>query len=151
MILQKLWAEIVCTGENHLFFKNNMIWMVFRERYCNASPNKSIQDIFYILLCLYFHSLSNQLIWVQFKALKVVHRYLWILPYQKRVELMYNWSFLFVVLHKPTLLPSTLNSDSINLKTVIFLALKVIQNIWQIREGNTFFQRLYCIKTFNHK
>ena len=24
-------------------------------------------------------------------------------------KLMYNWSFLFVVLHKPTLLPSTFN------------------------------------------
>ena len=25
-------------------------------------------------------------------------------------KLMYNWSFLFVVLHKPTLLPSTFNN-----------------------------------------
>ena len=25
-------------------------------------------------------------------------------------KLMYNWSFLFIVLHKPTLLPSTFNS-----------------------------------------
>ena len=28
-------------------------------------------------------------------------------------KLMYNWSFLFVVLHKPTLLPSTFNVDEV--------------------------------------
>ena len=32
-----------------------------------------------------------------------------ILPIKTSLELMYNWSFLFVVLHKPTLLPSTFN------------------------------------------
>ena len=32
-------------------------------------------------------------------------------------KLMYNWSFLFVVLHKPTLLPSTFKSSVTHLTT----------------------------------
>ena len=33
---------------------------------------------------------------------------------------MYNWSFLFEVLHKPTLLPSTFNNDYIVLRMAYF-------------------------------
>ena len=32
-------------------------------------------------------------------------------------KLMYNWSFLFVVLHKPTLLPSTFKGSTTHLQT----------------------------------
>ena len=35
-------------------------------------------------------------------------------------KLMYNWSFLFVVLHKPTLLPSTFKISG--LETVLYVA-----------------------------
>ena len=37
-------------------------------------------------------------------------------------KLMYNWSFLFVVLHKPTLLPSTFKAGASGLLPVCILS-----------------------------
>ena len=43
-------------------------------------------------------------------------------------KLMYNWSFLCVVLHKPTLLPSTFNGNITHLQTIV-IVLKINQLI----------------------
>ena len=42
-------------------------------------------------------------------------------------KLMYNWSFLFVVLHKPTLLPSTFKGKSPNTEYFIWIKWSVIK------------------------
>ena len=73
-----------------------MVW----ERYCNASPNPE-----FFLFSLFIFSFISQLIWVRLGW--NLHR--WFSIYTETSKLMYNWSFLFVVLHKPTLLPSTFN------------------------------------------
>ena len=47
-------------------------------------------------------------------------------------KLMYNWSFLFVVLHKPTLLPSTFNEQVTQIFTIHVSEFKF--TIWIINE-----------------
>ena len=73
-----------------------MVW----ECYCYASPKPELFYIFFVYINFLFIS---QLIWVCLGW----NFHTWF-SIQK---LMYNWSFFFVVLHKPTLLPSTFNSS----------------------------------------
>ena len=92
--------EIV-TGENYrgseLTERDSalMLW----ERYCNASPKPEffLFSLFYIFIHI---SANTSPFGLKFSQM-ILHTI--------TSELMYNWSFLFVVLHKPTLLPSTFN------------------------------------------
>ena len=70
-----------------------MVW----ECYCNASPKPE-----FFLFSLFILSFISQLILVRLGW--NFHRWFSI---QKQVNWCTIWSFLFVVLHKPTLLPST--------------------------------------------
>ena len=83
-------------------FKRNSHWgklsmIMVWEHYCNASPKPE-----FFLFSLFIFSFISQLIWVHLGW--NFHRWFSI---QKTSKLMYNWSFLFVVLHRATLLPST--------------------------------------------
>ena len=69
-----------------------MVW----ERYCNASPKPEL-----FLFSLFIFSFISQLIWV-----RLGWNFHQMIFHTETSKLMYNWSFLFVVLHKPTLLPS---------------------------------------------
>ena len=44
-------------------------------------------------------------------------------------KLMYNWSFLFEVLHKPTLLPSTFNLLFMYIKSELLSSMNAFQQI----------------------
>ena len=86
-------------------FERNSHWrklsmIILWERYCNASPKPEI-----FLFSLFIFTVISQLIWVRLGW--NFHR--WFSMHAKTSKLMYNWSFLSVVLHKPTLLPSTVN------------------------------------------
>ena len=72
-----------------------MVW----ERYCYASPKP---EFFFIFLCLYFIQISANMSPCGLKFSQMI-------LHTETSKLMYNWSFLFVVLHKPTFLPSTFN------------------------------------------
>ena len=92
-------------------FERNSHWrklsmIMAWERYCNASPKPE-----FILFSLFIFSFISQLILVRLDW--NFHRWFSI---QKQSKLMYNWCFLFVVLHKPTLLPSTFNVYVFSLK-----------------------------------
>ena len=91
-------------------FERNSHWsklsmIMMWERYCNASPKPE-----FFLFSLFIFSFISQLIWVclgwNFHILFSI---------QKQVNWLYNWSFLFVVLHKPswTLLPSTFKPSKV--------------------------------------
>ena len=70
-----------------------MVW----ERYCNASPKTRIIFIFFVYIFIHI-SANMSAFGLKFSQM-ILHTEI--------SKLMYNWSFLFVVLHKPTLLPST--------------------------------------------
>ena len=83
-------------------FERNSHWrklslIMMWERYCYASPKPE-----FFLFSLFIFSFISRLIWVRLGL--NYHRWFSI---QKQVNWCTNWSFLFVVLHKPTLLPST--------------------------------------------
>ena len=70
-----------------------MLW----ERYCNASPKPE----FFFIFCVY-----------SFIHISAKYKSVWVeILHTETSKLMYNWSFLFVVLHQPTLLPSTFNHN----------------------------------------
>ena len=57
-------------------------------------------------------------------------------------KLMYNWSFLFEVLHKPTLLPSTFNEKVLLSRDITFHDFYWIQDFlfnWEEFRGETNF------------
>ena len=69
------------------------------ERYCNASPKP---EFFVFFFYIFIHISANMSPFgLKFFSQMILHT--------ETSKLMYNWSFLFVVLHKPTLLPSTFN------------------------------------------
>ena len=70
-----------------------MMW----ERYCNASPNPEFCFICFVYI---FIHISANMSPFGLKFPQMILR-------TKTSKLMYNWFFLFVVLHKLTLLPST--------------------------------------------
>ena len=70
-----------------------MVW----ERYCNASPKPE-----FFLFSLFIFSFISQLI-----SVRLGWNFWQMILNRETCKLMYNWSFLCVVLHKPTLLPST--------------------------------------------
>ena len=73
-----------------------MVW----ERYCTAFPKVRILFIFFVYIFIHI-SANMSPFGLKFSQM-ILHT--------DTNKLMYNWSFLFVVLHKPTLLPSTFNS-----------------------------------------
>ena len=75
-----------------------MVW----ECYCNASPKPEL-----FLFSLFIFSFISQLIWVRlgWNFEMILHT--------KASKVIVQWSFLFVVLHKPTLLPSSFNITSL--------------------------------------
>ena len=73
-----------------------MVW----ECYCNASPKPEFFFIFFVYICIHISANMSPF------GLKFSHMIL----HTETSKLMYNWSFLFEVLHKPTLLLSTFNS-----------------------------------------
>ena len=72
-----------------------MVW----ERYCNASPKPEFFFIFFVYIFIHI-SANMSPFGLKFSQM-ILHT--------ETSKLMYNWSFLFVVLHKPTLLSSTFN------------------------------------------
>ena len=74
-----------------------MVW----ERYYNASPKPEF-FLFYFVYIFIHISANMSLFGLKFSPM-ILHT--------ETSKLMYNWSFLFVVLHKPTLWPSTFNVD----------------------------------------
>ena len=87
-----------------------MVW----ERYCNASPKPE-----FFLFSLFILSFISQLNMSPF-GLKFSQMIL----HTETSKLMYNWSFLFEVLHKPTVLPSTFKT-CIVIVTVIIIKYKL--------------------------
>ena len=75
-----------------------MVW----ERYCYASPKPEFFFIFfvYIFFVYIFIHISANMSPIGLKFSQMIF-------HTETSKLVYNWSFLFVVLHKPTLLPST--------------------------------------------
>ena len=82
-----------------------MVW----ERYCNASPKTRILFIFFVYI---FIRISANISPFGLKFSQMI-------LHTETSKLMYNLSFLFVVLHKPTLLPSTFNSIILIISTLI--------------------------------
>ena len=83
-------------------FERNSHWrklsmIMMWESYCNASPKPE-----FFLFSLFIFSFISQQNMNTF-GLKFSQMIL----HAETSKLMYNWSFLLVVLHKPTLLPST--------------------------------------------
>ena len=74
-----------------------MVW----ERYCNASPKPVFFFTFFVYIFIHISANMSPF------GLKFSQMILHI----KTSKLMYKWSFLFVVLHKPTLLPSTFKDN----------------------------------------
>ena len=79
-----------------------MVW----ERYCNASPKPEFFFIFFV--DIFIHISANMSPFGLKFSQMILHT--------ETSKVMYNWSFLFVVLHKPTLLPSTFKSQVKNRK-----------------------------------
>ena len=75
-----------------------MVW----ERYCNASPKP---EVFFICFVYIFIHISANMSPFGLEFLQMI-------LHTETSKLMYSWSFLFVVLHKPTLLPSTFNYEA---------------------------------------
>ena len=75
-----------------------MVW----ERYCNASPKPEFFFIFFVYIFIHI-SANMSPFGLKFSQM-ILHT--------ERSRMMCNWSFLFEVLHKPTLLPSTFKSWS---------------------------------------
>ena len=67
------------------------------KRYCNASPKPEFFFIFFVYIFIHI-SANMSPFWLKFSQM-ILHT--------ETSKLMYNWCFLFEVLHKPTLLPST--------------------------------------------
>ena len=83
-------------------FERNSHWrklsmIMVRERYCNASPKPEFFLIFFVYIFIHI-SANMSLFGLKFSQM-ILHT--------ETSKLMYNWSFLFEVLHKPTFLPST--------------------------------------------
>ena len=95
--IAKALKEIV-TGENYL-----IVW----ERYCNASTKPELFFIFFVYI--FIHISANMSPFGLTFSQMILHT--------ETSKLIYNWSFLFVVLHKPTLLPSTFKFKQPNNKT----------------------------------
>ena len=74
-----------------------MVW----ERYCYASPKPEFCFIFFVYVFIHI-SANMTLFGLEFSQM--------ILHTETSKMLYKNWSFLFVVLHKPTLLPRTFNN-----------------------------------------
>ena len=75
-----------------------MVW----ENYCYTSPKPEFFFIFFVYIFIHISANISQF------GLKFSQMIL----HTETSKLMYNWYFLFVVLHKPTFLPSTFKSDS---------------------------------------
>ena len=75
-----------------------MVW----KRYCNASPKPEFFFIFFVYIFIHI-SANMSPFWLKFSQM-ILHT--------ETSKLMYNWCFLFEVLHKPTLLPSTFKLNS---------------------------------------
>ena len=108
-----------------------MVW----ERYCNASPKPE-----FFLFSLFIFSFISQLIWVRL-GLKFSQMIL----HTETSKLMYNWSYLFVVLHKPTLLPSTFN---ITWETLYLESLMNLDNILTTLEVENKTKNAYLTQVF---
>ena len=70
-----------------------MVW----EHYCYTSPKTEFLFIYFVHIFIHI-SANMSPFGLKFSQM-ILHT--------ETSKLMYNWSFLFVVLHKPTLLPST--------------------------------------------
>ena len=81
--------------------------IIVRERYCYASPKPEL--LFFFFAYIFIHISANMSPFGLKFSEMILHT--------ETSKLMYNWYFLFVVLHKPTLLPSTF-------KLALALALK---------------------------
>ena len=84
-----------------------MVW----ERYCYASPNPEFSFIFFVYIFIHISANMSPF------GLKISQMIL----HTETSKLMYNWSFLFVVLHKPTLLSSTFKFLQISVKIISIL------------------------------
>ena len=73
-----------------------MVW----ECYYYASPKPEFFFIFFVYI--FIHISANMSLFGLKYSQMILHT-------ETSKLLMYSWSFLFVVLHKPTLLPSTFN------------------------------------------
>ena len=69
-----------------------MVW----ERYCNASPKP---EVFIFFVYIFIHISANMSPFGLKFSQMILHT--------ETSKLVYNWSFLFEDLHKPTLLPNT--------------------------------------------
>ena len=83
-------------------FERNSHWrklsmIIVWERYCYASPKPEFFFIFFVYISI--HISANMIPFGLKFSQMILHT--------ETSKLMYNWYFLFVVLHKPTLLPST--------------------------------------------
>ena len=115
-----------------------MVW----ERYCNASPKPE-----FFLFSLFIFSFISQLIWVRlgWNFQMILHT--------ETSKLMYNWSFLFVVLHKPTLLPRNFKRKRIkqykNYKSPLSRQEEMhMDSYWKIKSSMTHLQALQISMKF---
>ena len=82
-----------------------MVW----ERYCYASPKPEFCFIFFVYIFIHI-SADMSVFGLKFSQM-ILHT--------KTSKLMYNWFFLFVVLLKPTFLPSTFNTQEVFFKAIV--------------------------------
>ena len=75
--------------------------IVVWERYCYASPKPELFSSFFHFFSIHISANMSPF------GLKISQ----MIFHTETSKRMYNWSFLFVVLHKPTLLPSTLKAE----------------------------------------
>ena len=87
--------------ERNSHWRNLSMIMVW-ERYCIKRFSKT-RILFILFIYIYIHISANTSPFGLKFSQMILHT--------ETSKLMYNWSFLFVVLHKPTLLPSTFNES----------------------------------------
>ena len=108
-ILQKLWKKL---SVEKIIYDNGM-----RALHVTL-PQTRIIFIFFVYI--FIHNLANKSPFGLKFSQMILHT--------ETSKLVYNWSFLFVVLHKPTLLPSTFNTNS-STKTTFVININLDQTI----------------------
>ena len=129
------------------YFERNSHWrklsmIMMWERYCNASPKP---EFFIFFVYIFIHISANMSPFGLKFSQMILHT--------EASKLMYNWSFLFVVLHKPTLLPSTFKGSlthlpvlQISMEFLLHVASGIIP--FRTKTPNIYSEekiKLYCI------
>ena len=100
--IAKALKEIV-TGENYL-------WSLCESVTVMLLQNQNSFFIFFVYIFIHISANINKVKSNQIKYESIGLTFSHMILHTETNKLIYNWSFLFVVLHKPILLPSTFNN-----------------------------------------